>query len=103
MQAVGFLVLVLTSISHSSLPLFRPLQWAPVVWLGTISYSLYLWHSIFLTGRYFGDGDNLLVIFGLPISVLVAGLSYHFLELPIVGLRRRYRVTDETSGEPKIQ
>lgn len=103
MQAVGFFILMLTSISNPALMLFRPLQWAPVVWLGTISYSLYLWHSIFLTGKYFGDGDNFLVIFGLPISLLVAGLSYHFLELPIVRLRRRYRVNDEISNESKIQ
>lgn len=96
MQAFGFLLLVLSSITAPSLPLFRPLQWAPVVWLGTISYSLYLWHAPFLTGRYFGDGNNILVNFGLPVSILVAALSYHLLELPILGLRRRYRVNDET-------
>jgi peptidoglycan/LPS O-acetylase OafA/YrhL len=96
LQAIGFLCLMLTSVSNPNLALFKPLQWAPVVWLGTISYSLYLWHAVFLTGQYFGDGDNFLVIFGLPISVLVAGLSYHFLELPIVGLRRRFRASNDT-------
>jgi peptidoglycan/LPS O-acetylase OafA/YrhL len=95
-QAVGFLVLVLASISQSSLPMFRPLQWAPVVYLGTISYSLYLWHSIFLTGRYFGDGDNFLVSVAWRVSIMVGALSYHFLDLPINGIRRRYRLDNQS-------
>ena len=102
-QAMGFLLLLLSSISNPTLALFQPLQWKPVVWFGTISYSLYLWHSVFLTGRYFGDGDNLLVIYGLPVSVLVAALSYHLLELPIVGIRRRFRAPDQNRVEAKTQ
>lgn len=92
MQAFGFLLLLVLSISYPSLIYFKPLQYAPVVWLGTISYSLYLWHSVFLTGRYFGDGENLLIYIGFPVSLCVAALSYYFLELPIMGMRSRYRI-----------
>lgn len=102
MQALGLLFLVLSSISSPTLVIFRILHWQPIVWLGTISYSLYLWHSVFLTGRYFGDNGSILVFLGLPVGVLVAALSYHYLEMPILGLRRRYRVNDPPDGADRV-
>jgi peptidoglycan/LPS O-acetylase OafA/YrhL len=30
-------------------PLFRVLEWAPLRWVGRISYGLYLWQQLFLT------------------------------------------------------
>jgi peptidoglycan/LPS O-acetylase OafA/YrhL len=54
----------------------------PLVWLGLISYSLYLWHQPVhaLAGRH--------VFIGLPIAVLLAAASYRFIEQP---MRRRAR------------
>jgi hypothetical protein len=58
----------------------------PVLWLGNISYSLYLWHwplivlVPYATGRPLSTTDKLLI--GLA-SVLLAWLSYRFVESPV--------------------
>lgn len=98
MQAIGLLLLVLTSITSHRLAIFRPLQCRVMVWLGTISYSLYLWHSVFLTGKYFGVYRGVLENVGLPLSLAVAAISYYFLEKPILGLRHRYGVSCSAGG-----
>lgn len=62
----------------------RALSWRPLVWVGLISYSLYLWHMVVLS--WFGYADRGLA---LAIAVLVAWLSYRYVEVPF---RRRRRV-----------
>jgi peptidoglycan/LPS O-acetylase OafA/YrhL len=49
----------------------------PLVLLGRISYSLYLWHvPVFAVFGYRHP------LFALPISLAAAGLSYRFVEQP---------------------
>lgn len=68
-------------------PVNRVLSSLPMVWIGGISYSLYLWHWPLLaliryyTGQYELDTQNLL-LFACG-SVLLAWLSYHFVEGPV--------------------
>lgn len=52
-----------------------------LVWFGTISYGLYLWHVPFLNTLWFHPGV------ALAVSAVVAWLSYQFVERP---LRRRF-------------
>jgi peptidoglycan/LPS O-acetylase OafA/YrhL len=70
----------------------RWLTWRPLVYLGTISYGIYVWHhmmpfffasaGITLPGR----GMALLAIL-TPPSILLAVLSWHLYERPINDLR----------------
>lgn len=53
----------------------------PVVWLGKISYSLYLWQQLFAYGPQHRAWYWLLVPVGL------ASLSYHLVEQPMLRLR----------------
>ena len=59
----------------------------PMVLLGTLSYSLYLWQQVFL------DRDAGHAWVGFPLNVLlaiaVACASYYLLERPLLDLRRR--------------
>lgn len=67
---------------------FRVLNWSPVVALGHLSYSLYLWQQPFLFHSavpkfYTAFPLNFIIVFSLAL------LSYHFIELPALKLRRR--------------
>ena len=83
----------------------RFLQVAPIVYLGTISYGIYLWHQAFLRkvhqwgGWEPGPGESVLVGFrgdflvhvsaALALSVAAASLSWFLVERPL--LRRKDR------------
>ena len=73
--------LVLAAATKSELA--AGLSWQPLVWLGKISYSLYLWHFMLLWA--FGWHP----LQALPVSFAAAWLSYRFVEQPF----RRHRRT----------
>ena len=70
--------------------------------LGTVSYSIYLWHfaivSTLIKQKWFvATGSGPIVdawvttaVIAVPAVLLVATLSYHTVEAPFLGLRRRY-------------
>jgi hypothetical protein len=77
-------------VSAESGPTFisRALSLRPVVFVGLISYSLYLWHWPLIVfqsfGRFLNTGisptvDRVLI---LPVAVVAATLSWRFVELP---------------------
>lgn len=67
----------------------RILSFPPLVFIGSISYSLYLWHwPIFATGRYLGLTEN--VIFKTScfvITFIAAYFTYMFIETPCRKIR----------------
>jgi peptidoglycan/LPS O-acetylase OafA/YrhL len=74
----------------------RVLDSTPLVWLGARSYGLYLWHLPIhqaFTMLHLGAGWP--VAAGLAIrlgsTLVVAGLSYRFVEKPALALKRRLR------------
>lgn len=61
----------------------RLLSFSPLVWMGTISYSLYLFHwPIFATLHYIGITSLHARVAGLCVAVLLAVCSYYFIEKP---------------------
>lgn len=66
-----------------------------LVWLGLISYSLYLWHYPLLTlwqylvgTGWFGAAPLLsLLLLATPIMLLVAWLSYRYVERPFLAMK----------------
>jgi peptidoglycan/LPS O-acetylase OafA/YrhL len=65
----------------------------PLVHLGRISYGLYIWHSLILAAllRWWDAGTIVLFVAELLVTLLVAELSYRFLELPFLRLKTKYR------------
>jgi peptidoglycan/LPS O-acetylase OafA/YrhL len=75
---------------YSSTLLYKFFNSRVLVFLGTISYSIYLWQQIFY---YYGCGIGNSIITTFPINwaciILVAWLSYHFIEKPFMNNRKR--------------
>jgi len=89
--AVALALLRFVSAADAALP--RALAAPPVVFLGRISYSLYLWHplTIDLTRKVIAVP----VVFALPIAVALATASYYLVERPFLRLKRRDRARVE--------
>ena len=62
----------------------RALSWSVPVFLGEISYSLYLWHwPIFATVRYLGVSENAWVLLACyALTLVCAYASYRYIEQP---------------------
>ena len=89
LEAFGATLVIIVSVAKSDLFIFRILNLRPVVWLGTISYSLYLWHSIFTEDLLpkCGISQNLWIL----ASIGAAMVSYYLIELPFVRYRKSLR------------
>lgn len=82
-QSVGVVLVINYAVEHSG----GFLNWAPMVWLGNLSYSLYLWQQIFCWQSKLGLLGHFPV--NLVGAVAAASCSFYFLERPLANLRRR--------------
>jgi peptidoglycan/LPS O-acetylase OafA/YrhL len=70
----------------------RRLLCAPLaLWIGRLSYSLYLWHwgAFAVADRIAGSDKLLWLSVGLPLAVGLAMASYFLIEQPMLKFRRR--------------
>jgi len=84
---LGTVLLLDWAMTHPAHPLARPLNWAPVAWIGRLSYSLYLWQQPFLTetAAHWWERAPLNVVLALGL----AALSYYLVEQPVLDWRAR--------------
>jgi peptidoglycan/LPS O-acetylase OafA/YrhL len=79
------------------------------VWLGTISYGMYLWHYLFLDGHFadtyfpyrigdMGIATRLLVT--IPGSIAIATVSYYLIERPLI--RSLSRVLQKRKNQSQL-
>ena len=74
-------------------PLTRILRFRPLVWAGTLSYGLYLWHFVIVWLLVqSGVGSSWPIVLGLMLvfTFATAGASYYLVERPF--LRLKYSV-----------
>lgn len=88
-----FAALILYALQPRTI-IYRAFNLAPLRWLGRISYGLYVFHDIphDLYSNLLGpDASDLQVAaIALPCTILLAWLSFRFLESPFLNLKDRW-------------
>lgn len=84
---LGLTILVHRSVYYSHDWMGQILNWKPIAFVGTFSYSLYLWQQLFLN-RNSGAWVNAFPQ-NLALAIAAALGSYLLLERPLLELRRR--------------
>jgi peptidoglycan/LPS O-acetylase OafA/YrhL len=86
----------------------RVLGWRPLMWVGLVSYGVYLWHLAVVSvlgessdpAHFSASGLGLasqigfaptlvLLVLTMAVTLVIAGLSYRFVELPFLRLKER--------------
>jgi peptidoglycan/LPS O-acetylase OafA/YrhL len=96
LQAIGFTILLLQSILLPTTGFYRALNWKPVVQIGVLSYSLYIWQQMFVPCPF----ASLYRVWWAGLWLLpAAATSYWAMELPLMKLRNAFRPkTAQTPG-----
>jgi peptidoglycan/LPS O-acetylase OafA/YrhL len=68
-------------------PVGRFLNARPIVWIGTLSYSIYLWHILFILNE--GMPHQWVFPLNVVCALLAAIASYYLVERPFLSLRTR--------------
>ncbi|NOX95801.1 MAG: acyltransferase [Alphaproteobacteria bacterium] len=90
---IGTALVIVSGLGQRSLGA-RIFSWRPLVFVGLISYSLYLWHwPLFTFARYYaGRALTDIELSGLVIaSTLIAALSWRYVETPFRRPRIRHK------------
>jgi peptidoglycan/LPS O-acetylase OafA/YrhL len=83
-----------------------PAMASSLVYLGKISYGLYIFHLVcihfatYVARTYFHLQQSLLLVvwgMGLPLTIIVAAASYHYIETPFLRLKERFTVVRSRS------
>ncbi len=72
-------------------PLSRALAWKPLVWIGIVSYGIYLWHApIFVLLPVHDWLDWPVQLVRLALTAAAVTLSYFLIERPALALKKRF-------------
>ena len=89
-ESVGFSIFhlgVALSLLHVMTRRYWLLNWVPLVWVGSISYSLYLWQQPFL--NRWSSAPWAAFPLNLALAFLFAAASYYLVEQPFLNLREQ--------------
>ena len=97
---IGTVFAIDWAIRHADHPFGRALNWKPMVAIGVLSYSLYLWQNPFLLG----DMNNLWTTFpqNLAFGIAAALASYFLVEKPFLRLKDKVEHRRRGSGNQPI-
>jgi peptidoglycan/LPS O-acetylase OafA/YrhL len=98
LRAILFPALVLSTVIQPTSYLGRALEWQPLRWIGTISYSLYIWQELFLPALASEKAHGAFHYLQQPpwsvlAMLMCACLSRYLLELPMIRLGHRFSAT----------
>ncbi len=90
-SVLGTAAIIFSTRGKSTTLIKRLMSFRPIVFIGRISYSLYLWHwpVIVSLNFYFGDEDPKTGAIAISCSLILAAISWRFVEIPY---RNRVRI-----------
>jgi peptidoglycan/LPS O-acetylase OafA/YrhL len=94
-------VLIESSTRHANSLAGRFLNWKPIAFIGTLSYSLYLWQEVFLD-RHSGSWMNAFPQ-NLLFAFFAALASYFLVERAFIRWRRRLRRSADVTASAREQ
>ena len=99
---IGSAVLIYALVEVKGRPLVVSLlTWRPIVRVGLISYGLYVWHlPVFrvVTWELPGLVGTANILVKVAISVVVAEMSFRFIEQPFRQRQARFRTVEQRAG-----
>jgi peptidoglycan/LPS O-acetylase OafA/YrhL len=103
---VAFAYILLIVICTPDLAINKHLTSPVLVKLGLLSYSLYLWHLpalyVFSSDRYPGAPRLLLGVLRLVVPIVLAVMSYYYVERPALAFGRRVRASRTARGQQPV-
>lgn len=97
--AVLSAVVILDCVMNPASVVKRFLALKPLVWIGTVSYGLYLWHyAIYSIMRDFQFTTIQILLFGNIMTFAVVTASFYFLEKPFLRLKKRFASVSGSTG-----
>ena len=77
------------------------LRWAPLRWLGRISYGFYVIHAVYGPWLHATFGAPYIrFILQLGLTIPVAAISWYLLESPLLRLKTRFPMPRESAATP---
>ena len=84
MHSIGFAALMLALSTGQLAGVSRVLSWRPLTYVGTVSYGVYLFHSVIMELTHI---TSFVVI--MPLTLFAAAVSWSLIEQPILNAARR--------------
>ena len=98
-QAAAVLIAIWVSTQRQCFIAYTILNWPPINILGILSYSIYIWHVLFLSNatgsflyKFLYNWHTYCIV-----SLIAATLSYYCVERPALNLKKRFSVNRKTS------
>lgn len=99
-QGLALFAVFVTAVRYPQWVVMRPLQWAPVRWIGLLSYAIYLVHPSMLEFAKFLVGKSAwpLLFVASALTLAAACLLFYAIERPVGRLRRRFAPVPATGA-----
>ncbi len=99
MELTGIALVIKVLVEGRAPVIQKVFQWAPIAWVGRLSYSLYLWQQVFLPRELAQPWQHL--PWNILLALAFALASYHLVEQPALKWRERFISHPPKPGHPK--